>query len=148
MMSVRILRLFGAPAFEDGASAQRFAPERVFQVIGYLACKADWVHRGVLAALFYGDHPEEAARRNLRKLLLRARGFDWFAQACEATRDSVRLQIRTDVQALLAAAREKRTQAVPDLYRGPLLEGLDAPECRGDTEWLEARREPLRMPWR
>jgi predicted ATPase/DNA-binding SARP family transcriptional activator len=147
-MAAGTLRLLGAPAFEEGATVLRFAPERVFQVIAYLACKGDWVQRGVLAALLYGDLPEESARRNLRKLLLRAREFDWFARSCEATRDSMRLQIGTDVQALLAAWREKRSTTVVGLYRGRLLEGLDAPECRGYTDWLETERQRLHSHWR
>lgn len=70
-MSGDILRLLGAPAHEGDSAPHRFAAERVYQVIVYLACKQDWVQRGVLAALFYGEHPEEAALRKLRKLLLR-----------------------------------------------------------------------------
>jgi predicted ATPase/DNA-binding SARP family transcriptional activator len=143
-----ILRLLGAPAFEGDTAAHRFAAERVYQVIAYLACKQDWVQRGVLAALFYGEHPEEAARRNLRKLLLRARAFDWFERGLETTRDSARLRIDTDLQQLSAAAREQRAHDVIALYRGRLLEGLDAPECRGYTDWLATERERLRMLWR
>lgn len=147
-MSGRILRLLGAPAFEDDAAPHRFATERVYQVIAYLACKQDWVQRGVLAALFYGEHPEEAARRNLRKLLLRARAFDWFERGLETTRDSARLRIDTDLHQLLAATREQRSHDVIALYRGRLLEGLDAPECRGYTDWLATERERLRTLWR
>src|SRR5262245_30978492 len=139
-MPAGILRLLGAPAFEDGAAVLRFAPERVFQVIAYLACTGDWVQRGVLAALLYGDLPEGAACCNRREMLLRAREFEWFASASEAPRDSVRLQSRTDVQDLLAAVRERQAEAVVALCRGRLLEGLDAPECRGYTAWLEGER--------
>lgn len=143
-----ILRLLGAPAFEGDGAPHRFAAERVYQVIAYLACKQDWVQRGVLAALFYGEHPEEAARRNLRKLLLRARGFAWFERGLETTRDSARLRIDTDLQQLVAAARAQRSDDVIALYRGRLLEGLDAPECRGYTDWLATERERLRTLWR
>jgi predicted ATPase len=147
-MSAGILRLLGAPAFEDGTTAHRFARERVYQVIAYLAYEGDWIQRGVLAALFYGEHSEPAARRNLRKLLLRARSFDWCARGLQATRETTRLAIDTDVQALIAAAHARRTQDVIEFYRGPFLEGLEAPECRGFNEWLETQREHLRTQWR
>jgi predicted ATPase/DNA-binding SARP family transcriptional activator len=147
-MSNAILHLLGAPVFEHGAQEQRFNAERVYQVMAYLAYRSEWVARGALAALFYGDHPEESARRNLRKLLLRARELPWFARSFEATRDSVRWRVATDVQLLTAAARERQSSAVLEIYRGPLLEGLDAPECRGYSEWLETERERLRALWR
>jgi predicted ATPase len=147
-MSGSLLRLLGAPVFEDETGALRFAPERVFQVIAYLAYRGDWVQRGALAALFYGDHPEEAARRNLRKLLLRARGFAWFDRAVEATRDSVRLNLATDVRTLAEQAREKNWAAILATYRGRLLDGLDAPECRGYSEWLATERDRLQALWR
>ena len=147
-MSAGILRLLGTPGFDDGAALHRFARERVYQVIAYLAYEGDWVQRGVLAALFYGEHSEPAARRNLRKLLLRARSFAWCAHALQATREATRLAIDTDVLALVAAARAQRTREVIELYRGPLLEGIEAPECRGFNDWLETQREGMRLLWR
>ena len=139
------LRLLGAPELESRPPL-RFLPERRFRLLAFLALRGDWVGRDELATLFWPDRPQDAARSNLRKLLLEVRtlGLERF----ESERDRIRWRIATDVADYQAALRRGDAEAALALYRGPALLGLDGGESEAFSAWLAAERERLRTTWR
>jgi predicted ATPase/DNA-binding SARP family transcriptional activator len=143
-----VLHLLGVPDIERDGARYPLAAERRHQVVAYLAYRGDWVAREQLAALFYADRSNEAARSNLRKLLLKVRALDWLGDALESDGNSMRLRVETDVQALLAAQAARDAPRIVALYRGPLLAGIDAGDAPGFTEWLDFERRRLHNLWR
>jgi predicted ATPase/DNA-binding SARP family transcriptional activator len=141
------LRLLGEVALErPGEPAWRFLPERRFRLLAYLGWRGDWVSRDQLAALFWPERAQEAARSNLRKLLLEARGLE--LADLQTDRAAVRWAVATDVAALRAAQAAGDYEAAVSLYGGDLLRDLDAADAPAFTEWLERERLALRTAWR
>ena len=79
MTPLPALRLLGPPDWRrpDGTT-HRLGPERRHQLLALLGYEARWVGRDRLAALFWPERPERAARANLRKVLheLRTLGIE------------------------------------------------------------------------
>lgn len=94
------LRLLGAVELEDPVIL-RFLPEPGFRLLSYLALQGAWVARDQLAHLFWPDRTQDAARNNLRKLLLEARLLG--AVQLESDRHALRWEVATDVEDLLDA---------------------------------------------
>ena len=141
------LRLLGEVALErPGEPAWRFLPERRFRLLAYLGWRGDWVSRDQLAALFWPERAQEAARSNLRKLLLEARGLE--LADLQTDRAAVRWAVATDVAALRAAQAAGDHETAVSLYGGELLRDLDAADAPAFTEWLERERLALRTAWR
>ncbi len=71
-----------------------------------------------LAYLFWPDHAEEAARRNLRKTLFRLRALPWLTEVgpdhahVEITTAGVRWMVATDVAEFRVAAMNRRARVV------------------------------------
>jgi len=73
------LRLFGNPVLTVGTDEYPFPAERRYQLLCYLAYRNGWVPRNLLTALFWEDHSDEDARRNLRRLLHDVRRLPWLS---------------------------------------------------------------------
>ncbi|MDZ7652935.1 MAG: BTAD domain-containing putative transcriptional regulator [Burkholderiaceae bacterium] len=141
------LRLLGETALErPGQPAWRFLPERRFRLLAYVAWRGDWVSRDQLAALFWPERTQEAARSNLRKLLLEARSLE--LADLQSDRAGVRWVVDTDVAALRAAQAHGDHEAAVALYGGDLMRGIEAADAPAFSEWLERERLSLRALWR
>jgi predicted ATPase/DNA-binding SARP family transcriptional activator len=124
-----------------------FVAERPCQLLAYLAVRGDWVGRDQLAALFWPDKGNDAARRNLRRVLHGARHLA-FANDIETRGDLVRWPIATDVCEFDQALQEGRLDEAVALVRGPLCEGIESPDCGDFAEWLAFERNRVAERWR
>ncbi len=139
--------LLGVPFVVMGAGVEeRLLPERRGQLLAHLAYKGEWVPRDRIAYLFWPDHGEDAARRNLRKLLYKTRDLPWL-EGFEVDRHAVRWQPGTDVSRFERALYEGDVAAAGDLYRGQLLDGFDDAGGEYDS-WLFVERSRLHERWR
>jgi DNA-binding SARP family transcriptional activator/predicted ATPase len=141
------LCLLGTPTVEyDGASIP-FVNERRFQLLAYLAFSGEWVERDLLAGLLWPEHDAAAARRNLRKIVFRARESAW-ASDLQARGECLRWKVDTDVSAFRRALAEGQLAVACAGYRGPLLSGLDGAGNTAYCAWLDAHRASLHVQWR
>ncbi len=139
--------LFGSPVLTLAGESIEFVAERRFQLLAYLAFSEDWVERDRLAGLFWPDHDNTSARRNVRKVVYRARAAPWLRDL-ETRGESLRWPVQTDVALFRQALTQGRQLDACALYRGPLLTGLDDASNVGFTNWLSARRASLHLQWR
>ena len=122
-----------------------FRLERRFQLLAILAlADGQWVPRDRIAALFWPDHGAPEARRNLRKVVFRAREVDG-AQGLQANEHALRWDVDSDLRGLRSAADP---MAVAALWRGPLLDGLDDAADASWSDWLQAERARWHQAWR
>lgn len=142
----------GAPARDASVAALRAAAElpsaKTQALLAYLACVRRRHSRDTLAAMFWGDSDEEAAKASLRQALAALRKpFDaWLL----IERDSVAFNTAASY-ALDAEAFERGAQgdlnarrAALGLYSGELLKGFVVRNAPGFEEWLVVERERLR----
>lgn len=142
------LTLLGPPALRPaGGGVLAFAPERPFLLLGYLACRRGWVGREELADLLYPGHAADAARRNLRKVLLLARRLEGIGEI-EQQGELLRWAPTSDLQAFEQACDARRAAEAVACYGGPLLQGMEAACPPGAAEWLFAERRRLLGRWR
>ena len=145
-----MLHLLGRATFVRARSgngdALRFLPERRFRLLAYVALRGDWVGRDELANLFWSDRTQEAARSNLRKLLLEVRALD--LPQLESERNAIRWNVLTDVAKYKSALAAREHSAALALYAGPLLHGIDGGDSEAFSAWLQAERERLHRGWR
>ncbi len=116
-----------------------FVADRPCQLLAYLAVRCDCVARDQLAALFWPDKGNDAARRNLRRVLHGARHLA-FANGIETRGDLVRWSIATDVHEFEQALRDDRLAEAVALVRGPLCDAIESPDCGDFAEWLAFER--------
>jgi DNA-binding SARP family transcriptional activator/predicted ATPase len=141
------LLLLGAPAVEHDGASTPLLNERRFQLLAYLAFSGDWVDRDRLAGLLWPEHEHAAARRNLRKIVFRARESPW-AAGLQTQGERLRWVVRTDLADFRQALAAGRLADASVAYRGPLLMGLDDPGNSGYSAWLNAHRASLHAQWR
>ena len=141
------LTLFGPPALDSESGGIPFAAERRYQLLVFLACRPDWVSRDQLTALFWGEHPAAAARRNLRGLLFDLRQLSWL-QGVESQGDSVRWIIPSDRRDFESQLAQQRWGSAVALVRGTFLEGMEINATAALTEWVRFEREWLLDRWR
>src|SRR6185436_7888202 len=90
------MRLLGTPVLQSAEREVALQAERSHQLLACLALHGgEWVHRDRLAALFWPERSNAEARRNLRKVIFRARAVPG-AEAVEATEHALRWQVATD----------------------------------------------------
>ena len=116
-------------------------------LLAYLAYAGEWLGRSQVAALFWPEVDESAARRNLRQLLLRAQALP-YADGLEVETERLRWKTASDVQEFRKATAKGDWQVARRLYRGPLLEGLSVRDANGFESWLERERESLHSSYR
>jgi len=141
------LRLLGTPVAEAGGKHVEFRPERSYQLLAYLAARQDWVRRDELAHLFWPDQDNASARRNLRFVLHSAKGLP-AATGLASDRERVRFAPLTDLTLFETACAESRFGDAIELYRGPFLSGLDAPDGEPFSDWLRSARDRLAANFR
>ncbi len=140
------LRLLGPSSLSAGGRETAFTAERPFQLLAYLAVKGGWVRRDELADLLYAGRPLDAARNNLRKVLLLARRVEGVG-TIEQRGELLRWQPESDLQRFEQACDAGRHADALTLYRGPLLHGLDFGWPPVGAEWLAAERSRLEGRW-
>ncbi|MBL8307836.1 MAG: tetratricopeptide repeat protein [Rubrivivax sp.] len=143
------LQLWGVPQLwpAGGAVAQPFGPERRYQLLVLLALQpGQWVERDRVAATLWPGHEPAEARRNLRKVLHRARALAG-TQGLEATEHALRWPIATDLQAFESAARAGDTARALAWRVAPPLDGVDEPENGVLAEVLAAERSRIEQAW-
>lgn len=149
-LSARFL-LFGPPVLLVGAKPVSF-PSGVFPLLTLLLTAFDrTAPRSAIAARLWEDGDQEHASTNLRQVLARTRRREQelglrlvHADATHVTLLPQGVQI--DLEAFLAAPPPATAQALLaflDLYRGDLLQGVDAqgPDLR---DWIAAQRARMR----
>ncbi|MBL8331102.1 MAG: tetratricopeptide repeat protein [Rubrivivax sp.] len=141
------LCLLGAPLLRTLGHETAFTAERPFQLLAYLAIKGGWVRRDALADLLYPQRELDAARSNLRKVLLLARRIEGVG-SIEQHGDLLRWQPDSDLQRFERACDAGHHADALALYGGPLLQGLEFPWAAEGAEWLAAERSRLEDRWR
>jgi predicted ATPase/DNA-binding SARP family transcriptional activator len=138
------LRLWGVPELRAG-SVIVFAAERRFQLLVVLALQAGrWVERDRIAALLWPEHGLPEGRRNLRKVLFRAREV---AADIEANGTALRWTVSTDVQAFIDDRRAGRLAQALAHRRGEPLQGMDDPGNAALSNWFAAERARIDQDW-
>jgi len=144
MHEAPLLRLFGAPALElPGGAVRPFLPQRPYQALAYLACRADWVARTELAGWLWSAHDAEDARRNLRKVLVQAREIA--GGSLEARGDLLRWDIDSDLGRIVAADASGRHDEALAALGKPLMQGLELGLSNVALEWLQTERLRLQQ---
>lgn len=140
------IELFGAPRVLQRGVEVRLPIRKSLALLAYLAIEGRTT-RAKLAALFWGDSGDEAARRNLRRELHRLREAG-LADVIAADDSSLALTdgVASDVAEFDAASRTAPAVALA-LYRGPLLDGFEVDEAEGFENWLASRRESCAQRW-
>lgn len=139
--------LLGAPRLIDPSGTPRLlAAERPHVLLAWLALHRGWAAREALAALLYPDHPADAARRNLRKVLFLARKLTP-AVPLQEQGELLSWPVDSDVQRFDAACRQQDWALALRWYAGPFLQGLDS-ACVGPLRsWLDDERRRLQARW-
>jgi DNA-binding SARP family transcriptional activator len=146
----------------DSRVVRSFESQKVRGLFAYLAChRRQALTRDRLAALLWGERPEEMARRNLRQALHNLRSaFAVCGDPDEILKVSPKdLQIHPDLDCWLDvedfhnAVQGGITAAGPDpyqlstaarLYTGDFLAGFFVKDCQSFEEWLVTEQEGLR----
>lgn len=117
------LHLNGAPRLQGpGGAVVVFGPERRYQLLALLALAADWVPRETIAGLLWPGHGTAEARRNLRKVIVRAREVPG-TEGLQATDHALRWPVAVQHGS------------------GVLLQGLDDDANPAWTDWLRQQRD-------
>jgi DNA-binding SARP family transcriptional activator/tetratricopeptide (TPR) repeat protein len=141
------LSLFGDFAAHGAPGPPLPVRGKVAMLLAYLARRSpERVRREELAALFWGERPEQLARQSLRHALLKLRraiGDD----VVRVGPDDVRLEpsaLTTDATEFEDAIRDGRLAHAVALHAGDFLAGFEATGGEELRLWLEAEREGLR----
>lgn len=133
---------FGPPAVEHSGGSEVYPLSKASAFLAYLALDGGWIPRESLAFFLRPEADAEVARGYVRKLLFGARRFPW-SQALEADPERVRFHVDTDVRRFRRAVDEWRWHEALELYRGPLLEGMEASALPTLEAWLSEERFAL-----
>ncbi len=152
------LSFFGAlQAHLDGKPLVDLRSGRVQNLLAYLVLEATQPQpRTTLAALFWPDEPEAAAKQNLRQVLYQLRQqLGELAQSAPQDspfllieRDTVQFNPASDYTLDVATFQkhfaQRQLEEATQLYQGDLLTGLSSTSARFE-EWLLLRREQLHI---
>jgi DNA-binding SARP family transcriptional activator len=161
--SLRLVLLGGLEVWVGERQVRGFESQRVRALLAYMAAQANRsISRELLATLFWPDHDDESARRNLRQAIYNLKGAfqragvpdGWLAADVRnvGLRTSRRIWIdslffeealRTGLLAGSATHAEKLASAV-EAYHGDFLEGFSLRDCPAFADWQTAERERLR----
>lgn len=142
-----VLRLLGRPSVSAGADVE-LPTRKALALLAYLAV-AGPATRSRLASLLWSDQGDEDARRNLRQELHRLHATSagpWILSHGDEL--ALRPGADIDVERFRHAAAAGDHAEVARLWRGDLLDGLDARGAAGFASWLAAERESLARTWR
>lgn len=167
-LSLRVLGGFDAKL--DGDSVASFRSDKERTLLAYLAVESDRPHRREeLAALLWGDLPEDAALNNLRKSLHHLRQVLGDSDSANpfliVSSKTIAFNLQSDqsldvttfasaIQQMQAHSHRRAEtclrcqswliQAV-NLYKGDLLQGFNLPDAVAFDEWMLVKREQLRQ---
>ena len=151
MTHLRISLLGRCDCRSASGDAVVFPTRKVQALLAFLAATAGQSHsRDRLAALLWGNWPNQRARANLRSTLSRLRQAlpDDLQGLIVATSGAISLSAEP-IEIDVAVFRRKLSEATPDtleqavaLYRGAFLDGLEAVGEDFD-DWLHAERRQL-----
>ncbi|MBE7549977.1 MAG: tetratricopeptide repeat protein [Anaerolineales bacterium] len=148
------LRLLGRPEIiRAGVSVAEALSSKSQAILYYLAVTDQPQTRSTLAALLWGDVPDDAARANLRKALsnLREKVGDYldldgqtvaFRPDCSLWIDVVEFRARADGVGLVGEVQ--RLQEAVALYRGDFLSGYYVRHAPDFETWMLAEQARLR----
>ena len=136
------LRVFGTPALLQAASAEPLLPERLTQLAVVLAARDDWTTRDQVIALLWPELDEDAARRNLRKLLFRARRQPWF-DGLRVRIDALHWRAESDLRDFEAACAQQDWTRAVSAYGGTFCDGFEHKASEPFVEWLRFERNRL-----
>lgn len=139
------LRLLGAPAWL-APSARPWPPERRWRLAAWLAVEEPGASRDELAALFWPERTQSAARSNLRKLLMELRALA--LPGLEDEQGHLRWPVVSDLQVLRRACREHDGAAVAAIEWHTPLAGMEGGDSAAFDGWLQRLRDQLRQGWR
>lgn len=139
--------LLGIALWRDGERTTPVPAERHWQLLAWLAHRGDAAGREQLATLFWPGHDNEAARRNLRKVLYRLRELPG-VPPLEERGGQLCWPVACDVREFDAALDRGETDAALALWRGDPWSGLGAESQGALGEWLAFERTRLRLRWR
>jgi DNA-binding SARP family transcriptional activator len=167
-LSISLLGPFQVSLDNQPVTAFRSDKERA--LLAYLAIEADRPHRReALAALLWGELPEEAALNNVRKALHRLRqvlqddgaetpflittpktiqfnrASHYELDTASFTRSLVQTQTHRHRRISACQTCHAALEAAASRYRGDLLHGFTLPDCMAFDEWLLIAREQLRL---
>src|SRR5690554_5982388 len=140
------LRLLGKPVYDSAGEDLDLPAELSTFLLAYLACRGSWIDRGELAALFWPEEDEAAARHSLSQLLYRSRKKPWMA-GVESEPRRLRYAGDSDVGKLQEQLARSDWETAVATYTGPLLGGMAGADVPAYQEWLEAERENLLAAW-
>ena len=143
------LLLLGPPHLRCGGSARWPGTQKAVALAGYLAIRGEPVAREQLATLLWAESGSAQARRSLRGELARLKGVlpDGAIRASRLTiwLDPSCVDVDTTRFRLLLA--DGRDEDAVQLYRGPLLEGLDLRNADPFEDWLQCERHLIRSSY-
>lgn len=151
---LRLALLGGVEIARDAAPVRGALSAKARALLCYLVVTGRAHSRGALAALLWGEQPEEGARANLRQALtsLRRAAGDHLLIARETVGFDRAAPYRLDVErfeqhlrAAAAGGGAAHLRAAVDLYAGDLLDGLAVRDAPTFEEWLTVERERLRL---
>lgn len=147
------LALLGSPEFKLGNKGiNDLVLRKGLALVAYLAVTKQTHSREALAGMFWGEMPEESARRNLRVALTKLRPY--FNDHLIIQRRTVAFDTTSDYwldvdqfeQALhQPAPSAAELQTAVNLYRGPFLADLPLKEAPLFEDWIRPYQERLRQ---
>ncbi|HET7464619.1 MAG TPA: BTAD domain-containing putative transcriptional regulator [Longimicrobium sp.] len=140
------LRTLGHPVLRRGdGSVVEGLRRKDLALVAYLCVEGDRpFSRSHLAALLWGESPEEKARHSLTQALRRA-GAAVGRRALIMERDTVRWTGAAACDAQLLLEGDERLDELLTIYEGPFLEGFEAGFGSQEfSAWADARRAELR----
>ena len=138
------LNALGEPRARSGGAEVLARRRKELALLGWLAAQRRPASRERLAALLWGERPDERARHSLRQALHRIGGA--MAGALEADAGSVAIApgaLAYDVAAFEADVSAGRWEDAAARWRGELLEGCDDAGGHDFQAWLAAERARL-----
>ncbi|MQA14698.1 MAG: AAA family ATPase [Pseudonocardiaceae bacterium] len=132
----------------DGSSCT-LGTQKAVALAGYLGIRGEPIGREQLATVLWAESTHEQARRSLRGELARLRSA-LPAGAVGASRLNIWLDpsvVEIDVRRFWALLAHGRDDEAVELYRGPLLEGLDLRNAEPFERWLHSERHLLEIDY-
>jgi DNA-binding SARP family transcriptional activator len=137
-----LLTLLGRPSVTVAGKTSKLASKRPEQLLVYLMLRGVAVPRDTLAAQFWPEIELEQQRRNLRKVLFRARRLPWGA-ALVITNEDVAVHARSDLSALYERIHQGDLPGALALAQGELLQAFAPEDIEGWAHALTFERRRM-----
>ena len=147
MIELNLLGLQSLRGSDGRELTSLLAQPKRFTLLAYLAITGEggYHRRDTLAALFWPELDQFAARRALRNTLYHLREALGDGVIVTQGDDAVSIDpaaLSCDVTRLAAAVQEQRYEAAVEYYRGPLLAGDASRQHRGGVRRMVVARKP------